>query len=207
MILFCLKLEVSLTRILNMGECTFFVHGLTGAEYSIAPMSEIKVAVVAHLTNKRDMLAIGRNDTPESLYHNVKAYPGMFPWLFPYGKRGIGHDTHKFKVGDMTRKKNLLLYFGKHFQMDMYFPMVAFNHEQLKGVVTGSQVIVKRSKFADVSRRLLAMNPEIAANITDQMADGEHMKPETEAEKRESLGIEKAGDHARRQIFGKRVGV
>jgi hypothetical protein len=86
------------------GECTFAVHGLTGAEYSTAPMSAIKAAALQHLTQKGDMLAIGRSDVPESLYHNVKAYPGMFPWLFPYGKGGIGHAAHRFKLGDMTRK-------------------------------------------------------------------------------------------------------
>jgi hypothetical protein len=59
--------------------------------------------------------------------------------------------------------------------------MVAF--EQLKGAVTGSQAIVKRPKFVDVSCRLLAMNPEIAANMADRMAQGEHVKPETKAEK------------------------
>jgi hypothetical protein len=44
--------------------------------------------------------------------------------------------------------------------------------------VQGSQIL-KRSKFADISRRLLAMNPEIVAN----MAAGEHAKPATDAEK------------------------
>ncbi|KAJ6481222.1 hypothetical protein C8R47DRAFT_982585, partial [Mycena vitilis] len=165
------------------GECTFAVHGLTGAEYSTASMSTIKAVALQHLTQKGDMLAIGRNDVPESMYHNLQAYPGMFPWLFPYGKGGIGHPTHKNKLADMTHKRNLLLYFDKRFQTDMYFPMVAFNQEQLKGSTQGSNILVKRSKFADISRRLLAMNPEVAANIADRMAKGEHVKPETDAEK------------------------
>ncbi|KAJ6514965.1 hypothetical protein C8R47DRAFT_1313362 [Mycena vitilis] len=152
------------------GECTFAVHGLTGAEYSTASMSTIKAVALQHLTQKGDMLAIGRNDVPESMYHNLQAYPGMFPWLFPYGKGGIGHPTHKNKLADMTHKRNLLLYFDKRFQTDMYFPMVAFNQEQLKGSTQGSNILVKRSKFADISRRLLAMNPEVAANIADRMA-------------------------------------
>ncbi|KAJ7123843.1 hypothetical protein C8R43DRAFT_1098972 [Mycena crocata] len=117
------------------GECTFAVH---------APMSAIKAAALQHLAQKGDMLAIGRSDIPESMYHNVKAYPGMFPWLFPYGK------------GDMTHKKNLLLYHDKRFQTDIYFPM-------LKGSAQGSQIFVKRSK-------LLTMDP-------DRMADKEHVKP------------------------------
>jgi hypothetical protein len=145
-------------------------------------MSTIKAAALQHLTQKGDMLAIGRSDVPESLYHNVKAYPGMFPWLFPYGKGGIGHAAHRFKLGDMTRKRNLL-YHDKRFQTDDYFPMVAFNHEQLKGSSQGSNVLVKRSKFADILRRLLAMDPEVVGNIADRMAEGEHVKPVTDAEK------------------------
>ncbi|KAJ7764473.1 hypothetical protein B0H14DRAFT_2205750, partial [Mycena olivaceomarginata] len=57
------------------GEGTFAVHGLTGAEYSTASMSTIKAVALQHLTQKGDMLAIGRSDVPESMYHNVMAYP------------------------------------------------------------------------------------------------------------------------------------
>ena len=35
-------------------------------------------------------------------------------------------------------KQNLLMYHDKRFQTDFYFPMIAFNHEQLKAGVTGS---------------------------------------------------------------------
>jgi hypothetical protein len=167
----------------SSGECTFAVHGLTGAEYSGASMATIIGVAMQHLTNKGSMLGVGRNDVPESMYSNVKAYPGMFPWLFPYGKGGIGHAAHKNIVGDMTHKRHLLLYHDKRFQMDTYFPMVAFNQEQLKGSAWGSKLLVKRSKFEDVAARLLSINPEVAGNIADRMAAGEHVAPESEAEK------------------------
>ncbi|KAJ7132918.1 PIF1-like helicase-domain-containing protein [Mycena filopes] len=141
------------------GECTFAVHGLTGAEFSTAPMSTIKAVALTHLTNKGAMLGIGRSDTPESMYNNVGAYPGMFPWLFPYGKGGIGHERHKKILSDKAHKKNLLMYHDKRFQFDMYFPM-------LKGSALGSSLLVKR--------RLLRTNPEVAANLADRMAAGEH---------------------------------
>ncbi|KAJ7122508.1 hypothetical protein C8R43DRAFT_1090758 [Mycena crocata] len=146
-------------------------------------MSQIKAVALQHLTNKGSMLGIGRADDPESMYHNVTAYPGMFPWLFPYGKGGIGHSEHRHKVGDMTRKRNLLMYHDKRFQTDTYFPMVAFNHEQLKGSAQGSKIVVKRSKFEDISQRLLSMNPEVAGDIADRMVAGENVKPVTDAEK------------------------
>ncbi|KAJ7075574.1 hypothetical protein C8R43DRAFT_910737, partial [Mycena crocata] len=129
------------------------------------------------------MLGIGRSDDPESMYRNVKAYPGMFPWLFPYGKGGIGHEAHTAKLGDLTHKRNLLLYHDKRFQTDMYFPMIAFNQEQLKGAALGSKLMVKRSRFADVSRRLLNTDADVAASIADRMVKGEHVTPENDAEK------------------------
>jgi hypothetical protein len=116
------------------------------------------------------------------MYHNVMAYPGMFPWSLPYSKRGIGHVAHKNELGDMARKRNLLLYHDKRSQMDVYFHMVTFNHEQLKGSAQGANVLVRRSKFADIFRRLLTMNPEVAVNIADRMTQGEHVKPVTDAE-------------------------
>jgi hypothetical protein len=134
-----------------------------------------------HLTQKGKSLGIDKSDIPESLYGNPSAYPGMFPWLFPYGKGGIGHESHRFIIADKTRKRSLLLYHDKRFQMDTYFPMISFNHEQLKGPYKGSRIVVKRSKFADVSRRLLQMDPKVAADIADRLVAEENVKPETEA--------------------------
>ncbi|KAJ6512500.1 hypothetical protein C8R45DRAFT_813478, partial [Mycena sanguinolenta] len=146
-------------------------------------MEEIKKIALAHLTKQGSMLGIGRGDLPESMYDNPDAYPGMFPWLFPYGKGGIGQPSHKGKISDMVRKRNLLLYHDKRFQTDVYFPMISFNQEQMKGSSIGSNLIVKRSKFPDISRRLLAMDLELVGQLADRMAKGESVKPETDAEK------------------------
>ncbi|KAJ7108103.1 hypothetical protein C8R44DRAFT_636885 [Mycena epipterygia] len=82
----------------STGVCTFAVHGLTGAEYSTASMTTIKAVALQHLTHQGKMLGIGRSADPVSMYDNVGVYPGMFPWLFPYGKGGIGHPTHHAKT-------------------------------------------------------------------------------------------------------------
>jgi hypothetical protein len=146
-------------------------------------MSDIIAVVLQHLTHKGKSLGIGKAELPESMYRNVSAYPGMFPWLFPYGKGGIGHENHRNIIADKTRKRSLLLYYNKRFQTDMYFPMIAFNHEQLKSSSQGSRLIVNRSKFADISRRLLNMDPEIAGNIADRLVAGENDKPSTDGER------------------------
>ncbi|KAJ7153848.1 hypothetical protein C8R46DRAFT_1163005 [Mycena filopes] len=134
------------------GRCPFAVHGLTATEYAAAPMKTIKLVALQHLTHKGGMLGIGRSELPVSMYDDPSAYPGMFPWLFPN------------KQGELTRKKALLLYHDKQFQLDTYFPMVAFNHEQLKAASTGT-------------RRLSAVDPRGAGRIADRMSAGEVVKP------------------------------
>jgi hypothetical protein len=117
------------------------------------------------------------------MYDRVDAYPAMFPWLFPYGKGGIGHPSHSEKTAELTRKKSLLMYHDKRFQVDTCFPMIAFNHEQLKSASTGAMLLAKRSKFDAIARRLSAVNPQVAGDIADRMAAGDHVKPKNPAEK------------------------
>lgn len=71
----------------------------------------------------------------------------------------------------------------KRCQLDTYFPMIAFNHEQLKAASTGSMLLEKRPKFAAISCRLSAVNPEVAGNITDRMAAGDNVKPTNPGDK------------------------
>ncbi|KAJ7848380.1 hypothetical protein B0H14DRAFT_2356817 [Mycena olivaceomarginata] len=161
------------------GKC---VHGLTGTEYATATMQTIKLVALQHLTNQGNMLGIGGSELPVSMYDNVSAYPGMFPWLFPYGKGGIGHPSHSKKTSEVLRKKNLLMYHDKRFQVDDYFPMIAFNHKQLKAASTGSILLARRSKFVAVARRLSAVNYLVAGNIVDRMVAGDHVRPTNTAE-------------------------
>ncbi|KAJ7161109.1 hypothetical protein C8R46DRAFT_859534, partial [Mycena filopes] len=112
-----------------------------GTKTGRCSFATIKAVALQHLMQKGRMLGIGRSEEPVSMYDNVSAYPGMFPWLFPYGKGGIGHPSHSNKQGDLTRKRSLLMYCDKRFQLDTYFPMIAFNHEQLKASSTGSMLL------------------------------------------------------------------
>ncbi|KAJ7814971.1 hypothetical protein B0H14DRAFT_3090048 [Mycena olivaceomarginata] len=95
------------------GPCTFAVRGLTGPEYSKATMKTIKAVALQHLTDKGNTLGIGRSKDPVSMYNRPDAYPGMFPWLFPYGKGGLCHPEHTHKQADKIRKKSLLMYQDK----------------------------------------------------------------------------------------------
>ncbi|KAJ7077028.1 hypothetical protein C8R44DRAFT_543988, partial [Mycena epipterygia] len=95
------------------GPCSFSVAGLTGEEYGVADIKTLKMKAMDHLKRRGDVLGVGQSEEPESLYRNVQLYPQMFPWLFPYGKGGIGNPVHKRRMSEMRHKKQLLMYHDK----------------------------------------------------------------------------------------------
>jgi hypothetical protein len=117
------------------------------------------------------------------MYDNPQAYPQMFPWLFPYGYGGIGQERLKKKISEAEHKKMLLMYHDKWFQTDLYFPIVAFNHEQLKAGVTGSFLLAKRRKFNEISERLLSLNQKVLLGLVNQLTAGENVRADTDEEK------------------------
>jgi len=164
-------------------------------------MSALKARALKHLENEGKTLGIGHDDKPESMYDNPQAYPQMFPWLFPYGYGGIGQARLKKKLSESEHKKCLLMYHDKRFQMDLYFPIVAFNHEQMKAGVTGSHLLVKRQKFAEIKQRLMSLDPSVLSNLIKRLADGEHVQPETKEEK-DCYGILEDLDHVGGHVQG-----
>ncbi|KAJ7128340.1 hypothetical protein C8R44DRAFT_567373, partial [Mycena epipterygia] len=95
------------------GPCSFSVAGLTGEEYGAADIKTLKMKAMEHLKRRGDVLGVGQSEEPQSLYQNVQLYPQMFPWLFPYGKGGIGNPVHKRRISEMRHKKHLLMYHDK----------------------------------------------------------------------------------------------
>ncbi|KAF9547540.1 hypothetical protein CPC08DRAFT_610906, partial [Agrocybe pediades] len=75
------------------------------------------------------------------------------------------------------------LYYDKRFQTDYYFPMIAFNQEQIKKGATGSHLLARRKNFRDISARLLNVNPDVLESLSKRLENGERVVPETEAEK------------------------
>ena len=108
-----------------------------------------------HLQSEGCVLAIGYAENPESLYDNPQLYPLMFPWLFPYGLCGIGNTLQDEKLSDMLHKCHLLMYYNKRFQLDQYFPFIAFNHEQIKNSTTGGFLLADRQSFETIADWLL----------------------------------------------------
>src|SRR5277367_253180 len=165
------------------GSCPFVVHGLTGEEYSTKSIKAIKAIALKHLTSGGKVLAIGHAKEPESIYRNSQLFPQMMPWLFPYGLGGIGNPKIKGHLSDEKHKKHLLMYHDKRFQKDPHFPLVAFNHEQIKQSTTGGYLLAETSKFEPISQRLMDLDTTVLNNIARRMENGEHVKPETDQEK------------------------
>jgi hypothetical protein len=129
------------------GPCPFIVHGLTGEEFSTKTIKTIKAIALRHLTSEGKILAIGHAEIPESIYGNPQLFPSMLPWLFPYGLGGIGQTEHKHKLSSMMHKRHLLMYYDKRFQKDPHFPLIAFNHEQMKESTTAGYLTAEKSHF------------------------------------------------------------
>ena len=165
------------------GPCPFVVHGLTGEELTTKTMKTIKAIALRHLTSEKKILAIGHAETPESIYGNPQLFPSMLPWLFPYGLGGIGQTEHKHKLSSMMHKRHLLMYYDKRFQKDPHFPLIAFNHEQIKESTTAGYLTAERISFHDITDRLMNINLEVLSDLTKRMTEGERVKPETEEEK------------------------
>lgn len=165
------------------GMCPFTVHTLTSEEYDTTSSETLKAMAAKHLDDGGKVLAIGHSKEPQSIWRNPKLYPQMFPWLFPYGLGGIGHERQRHKLSDAEHKRHLLLYHDKCFQKDPYFPLIAFNHEQIKDSTTSGFILAKQKSFDTIANHLLQINSEVLADITEHMMKGERVKGESQDEK------------------------
>ena len=167
----------------SSGDCPFVVHGLTGEELVTKSLKALIAIAIDHMDKNRKVLAIGHEREPQSIYHNPSLYPKMFPWLFPYGLGGIGSESHKGKISSMTHKGHLLMYHDKRFQRDPHFPLIAFNHEQMREGTTGGYLLAEKQSFPVIADRLLNLNSDTLSDIAKHMANGERLEPQTLEEK------------------------
>ena len=167
----------------EIGKCPFIVHGLTGEEYSTKSLKALKAIALKHITDNGSVLAIGHKKEPESIYRNPQLFPQMLPWLFPYGLGGIGNTQQKNHISDIAHKQHLLMYYDKRFQLDPHFPLIAFNHEQIKESTTAGYLLAEKSNFENISKQLLNINQNVLNNLIKRLEDGEKVKPETDQEK------------------------
>jgi len=165
------------------GMCPFRVHTLTSEDYETANSETLKAMAAKHLDDGGKVVAIGHFKEPQSIWKNPKLYPQMFPWLFPYGLGGIGHERQKHRLSDAQHKRHLLMYHDKRFQKDSHFPLIAFNHEQIKDSTTAGFILAKQKSFDNIANRLLQINSDVLADITERMIKGEQVKGDFQEER------------------------
>jgi hypothetical protein len=153
------------------GICPFIVNGIMGQKLeTMGPKVLIARAVKHLIEDNGGVLAIRHAEKPESIYHNPQLYPMMFPCLFPYSLGRIGStDNDIVKISDVMHKRRLLMYHNKSFQMDPYFPLVAFNHEQIKGGMTGSFLLTEKHNFEVVAEHLMNIDTGVLADLSKRL--------------------------------------
>ena len=189
------------------GVCPFVVHGLTGEDYSTKNIKTLKAIALDHLTRNRKILAIGHAPEAESIYNNPQLFPQMMPWLFPYGLGGIGNNLQIGHVSDIAHKQHLLMYHDKRFQKDPYFPLIAFNHEQIKQSTSAGYLLAEKTKFDDISKCLLDVDLSALSSLASRMEKGDVVVPETEEEKvcfQLIKDIDHVGGHVKGSVTSKK---
>ena len=154
------------------GPCPFVVNGVMGEELESLSLKAMIAKAAKHLREDNGgVLAIGHSAKPQSIYNNPQLYPMMFPFLFPYGLGGIcSVNSDAFKMSDMMHKRRLLMYHDKRFQTDAYFPLVAFNHEQIKKSTTGGYLLTEKHNFHDIADRLMNIDTSVLEDLSKRLS-------------------------------------
>ena len=189
------------------GDCSFVVHGITGENYSTLGKDSVRALALQHLIADKNILFVGHDSKPESMFKNPQLFPSMMPWLFPYGLGGIGNSKIIGPMSSVAQKKLLLMYQDKRFQTDPAFPLIAFNQEQIQDSSTAGFVTAEKPYFAEVARRLMTLDKSVLQDITSRMMNGERVKPETESEKacfKVLSDIDTVGGHVKGSLTSKK---
>lgn len=170
------------------GEVPFIVHTMTANELDQRranfDFSGLKKEALDHLIKGNSAIGIGRSQEPVPTFNNPQQYPQAFPWLFPYGLGGIGNSNGSQKsLSHKERIKSLLMYHDKRFQLDKYFPLMVMNQTQVKAACTGGTLLTKKGNFAYIAERLMHVDINILTEMQERMSKGEHVSPQTDAEK------------------------
>jgi len=72
------------------------------------------------------------------------------------------------------------MYHDRHFQTNNYFPLIAFNHEQIKHSTTGGFLLKGTYHFHDIADQLLNINQDVLEDLMNWILEGRGVKAETD---------------------------
>ncbi|OBZ77801.1 hypothetical protein A0H81_02179 [Grifola frondosa] len=176
--------DAEVERGTETGPCSFAVHGLTGTEYAGMTYDQKISTALRYFDNGGKVLAYGHEPQPESIYHNPALYPGMFPWLFPYGLGGFENVRIRTRLDRIMHVRHLLMYADRRFQTDECFPFMAFNHEQIRSSTHGGYLLTSRKNFPAVVDKIMNLNLAALDGLIERGRHGEYVQSQTEEEKR-----------------------
>lgn len=109
------------------GMSIMYVCGLTAQSMTEMTHKEQILIAVAHVKSERQIIGYRKASDSESIYHNLELFPGMFPWLFPYGFREFENSEMLKEVSCCTHVRYLLMFYDRCFQVDEFFLYLVFN--------------------------------------------------------------------------------
>lgn len=168
----------------SSGPCPYSVAGLTVERHGNMTTSQRKAVGLLYLKNGGQSLAVGHDESPQSIWSNPALYPQMFPTLFPYGHGGIGQDAHISKVSCKAHVKALLMYHDKRFQRDAGFIIVQMNHKLIRQSAKGSFISTRRGNFGRAAEALDKLDPGVLLTIVERLKNGGRFFPKTPEERR-----------------------
>ena len=128
-----------------------------------------KVALaIKHLQEGNHVLGYGHAEKPEPTFYNPKLYPCLFPWLFPYRTGGISNELMLHNVHPRTQIKHYPNYHDRRFQVDEYFPYIAFNQYQIKSSSQGAFVLIEKRKMGYVAEEILDLDIDVLTALIDR---------------------------------------
>ncbi|KAJ3557162.1 hypothetical protein NM688_g1617 [Phlebia brevispora] len=166
------------------GPCLFAVQGMTINEYADMSLMDRKNLALERLRLGKGVLAYGSAPRPESIYHNPQLYPGLFPWLFPYGLGGFENERQIRHLPKKTHIKYLLTYYDRRFQTDEYFVFLLFNQQQIRDASYAGYSLVHKSNFRNVVDKILNIDVDALACLIERSKVANFIRPESEGEKR-----------------------
>ncbi|KAF7796800.1 hypothetical protein EIP86_007984 [Pleurotus ostreatoroseus] len=165
------------------GQCTFAVHGVCADQIADMSKEERNALLVRHLRDKGRVLAYGHADNPESIFHNPQLFPGMFPWLFPYGLGGFDNLFISVAMPRRTHIRWCLNYHDRRFQLDEYFPFIVFNQEQIRACSKGGFALTERRNYESVVEKILNVDEDVLEELVRRGKEDGYVRPQTDKEK------------------------
>ncbi|KAI0087676.1 hypothetical protein BDY19DRAFT_1010104, partial [Irpex rosettiformis] len=140
--------------------CPLSVHGVTEEDIVSMSFNEQALRAIHHLRMGGNILTVGSSSSPESIYNNPDLFPGLFPWLYPYGVGGP-ETVREVDIPRVRYFRACLLYYDRRFQEDAYFPFIVLNQAQIRESSVGGYILTERRNFDKVADRLLSTDPEV----------------------------------------------